>query len=99
VPTISTEAKQPIIVMDAGIGTQKNINWMADNDYHNIVVSRKQKTDIPADLAMAKIRENDRRTIHAVSRIAAGGEMEVICHSTAKEIKEQGIKNQFRRAL
>jgi hypothetical protein len=24
-------------------------------------------------------------------------EMEVICHSTAKEIKEQGIKNQFER--
>jgi transposase len=97
VPTISTEAEKPIIVMDAGIGTQKNINWMADNGYHYIVVSRKQKTDIPAGIEMVKIRENDRRTIHAFSRIAAGGEMEVICHSTAKEIKEQGIKNRFER--
>jgi transposase len=97
VPAISTAAKKPIIVMDAGIGTQKNIKWMSDNEYHYIVVSRKRKPDIPAGMEMVKIRENNRRVIRAALRINTEGEMEVCCHSTAKEIKEREIKNRFER--
>jgi hypothetical protein len=97
VPTISTATGKPIIVTDAGIGTQKNIKWMADNQYHYIVVSRKRKTKIPADMEMVKVRENDRRVVRAAIRINTTDEMEVFCHSTAKEIKEQGIKNRFER--
>ena len=97
VPTISTAAKKPIIVTDAGIGTQKNIKWMSDKKYHYIVVSRKRKPEIPADIEMATVREDDRRVIRAAVRINTTGEMEVFCHSTAKEIKERGIKNRFER--
>jgi len=42
VPRISTAVKKPIIVTDAGIGTKKNIQWMTENHYHYIVVSRKR---------------------------------------------------------
>ena len=97
VPTISTAAKKPIIVMDAGIGTKKNIEWMANNEYHYIVVSRKRKPEIPVGMEMTKIRENGQRVIRAASRIDTTGEMEIFCHSTAKEIKEQGIKNRFEK--
>jgi len=95
-PRISPAAKKPIIVTDAGIGTKKNIKWMTDNQYHYIVVSRK-RPQIPTDMEMVKVREDDRRVIRAAVRIEASGEMEVFCHSTAKEIKEQGIKNRFER--
>lgn len=97
VPTISTAAKKPIIVTDAGIGTKKNIKWMSDNEYHYIVVSRNRKPKIPTDIEMVKVREDDRRVIRAAVRITTTGEMEVFCHSTAKEIKERGIKNRFER--
>ena len=96
-PTISTATKKPIIVTDAGIGTQKNIQWLADKGYHYIVVSRKRKPDIPANIEMVKVREDDRRVIQAATRTNATGEMEVYCHSSAKEIKERGIKNRFER--
>jgi transposase len=96
VPRISTAAKKPIIVTDAGIGTKKNIQWMTENHYHYIVVSRKRH-EIPADMEMVKVREDNRRVIRAAVRIQASGEMEVFCHSTAKEIKERGIKNRFER--
>ncbi|MDP2647174.1 MAG: IS1634 family transposase [Desulfobacterales bacterium] len=97
VPTISTTAKKPIIVTDAGIGTKKNIKWMSNNGYHYIVVSRKRKPEIPAGIEMVKVREDDRRLIRAAIRVNATGEVEVFCHSTAKEIKERGIKNRFER--
>lgn len=97
VPTISTTAKKPIIVMDAGIGTKKNIKWMSSNEYRYVVVSRNRKPAIPADMEMTKVRENDQRVIRAAVRIDTTGEMEIFCHSTAKEIKERGIKNRFER--
>jgi hypothetical protein len=97
VPMISTAAKKPIIVTDAGIGTKKNIKWMSDKQYHYIVVSRKRKPEIPAAIEMIKVREDDRRVIRAAVRINTTAEMEVFCHSTAKEIKERGIKNRFER--
>jgi hypothetical protein len=94
-PAISTTDKKPIVVTDAGIGTQKNIQWMSENQYDYIVVSRKRKLDIPADMQMIKVREDDRRLIRACIRINSSGETQVYCHSTAKEIKESGIKNRF----
>lgn len=94
-PKISTATKKPIIVTDAGIGTQKNIQWMADKEYHYIVVSRKRKLKIPANIKMVKVREDDRRVVRAAVKIGATGEMAVYCHSSAKEIKERGIKNRF----
>lgn len=97
VPRISTAAKKPIIVTDAGIGTEKNIKWMAENQYRYIVVSRKRKPEMPAGIEMVKVREDKRRVIRAAVKVATSGEMEVFCHSTAKEIKEQGIKNRFER--
>jgi transposase len=97
VPTISTTAKKPIIVTDAGIGTKKNIKWMSNNGYHYIVVSRKRKPQMPAGIEMVKVRQDDRRLIRAAIRVNATGEVEVFCHSTAKEIKEREIKNRFER--
>jgi hypothetical protein len=95
--TVSTAAKKPIIVTDAGIGTQDNVNWLAGNGYHYIVVSRKRKTEMPAEIEMIKVRENNQRVIKAAIRKNTTGELEVCCHSSAKEIKERGIKTRFEK--
>jgi hypothetical protein len=93
-PKISTATKKPILVMDAGIGTEKNVQWMSKKEYKYIVVSRKSKREIPTDMEMAVVRQNDRRVIRA-AMFHGESEMEVYCHSTAKEIKERGIKSRF----
>ena len=95
--TLPTTASKPIIVTDAGIGTQKNIQWMEDNQYNYVVVSRKRKLNIPADIEMVKVRENNQRIVQAGIRISPTGEIEVYCHSTAKEIKEREIKSSFEK--
>jgi len=94
-PAISTSTRKPVVAADAGIGTQENVDWLAENGYAYIVVSRKRQLDIPAGMEMTPVRQDDRRVVRAGIRENASQEVEVYCHSTAKAIKERGIKNRF----
>jgi hypothetical protein len=38
--------KNYIVVMDAGIATEDNINWLNDNDYKYLVISRKRNQSL-----------------------------------------------------
>jgi len=88
---------KPIIVADAGIGTEKNVQWLNKEEFGYIVVSRKRLKEIPFGLDMVPVREDDTRLIRACSRMNDQGELKVYCHSSAKEIKEEGMKTQFER--
>jgi transposase len=83
---------KPIIVVDAGIATDKNIAWLKDR-YDYIVVSRTKKIDPPPE--MVTVREDNRRCIRA--GIIRTDEATLVCHSTDKEIKETGITNRFQQ--
>lgn len=96
-PGISAPEKKPIIVADAGIGTQKNLEWLTKQGFDYIVVSRKRLKEIPAEMAMVTVREDDRRSVQATIRQNPSGELEVYCHSSAKEVKETGIKTRFEK--
>ncbi len=89
------QERKPTIVADAGIGTDQNVQWMKEHGYTYIVVSRKRKMALPPDTQMVTVREDDLRLIRACFRTNAFGETELYCHSTAKEIKESGIKSRF----
>jgi transposase len=90
--------ENPLIVMDAGLATEANIQWLKDHHYTYIVVSRKKKDEILHDLQMVTVREDKQRLIQAVIlRGENPQEIELCCHSTAKEAKESGIKNRFER--
>lgn len=97
IPGIYCAAKKPIIVTDAGIGSQKNIEWITGQGFDYIMVSRKRLHEIPAGIEMVKVREDDRRLVQAASHRNTAGEMEVYCHSSAKDIKEKGIKTRFEK--
>jgi transposase len=51
---------KPTIVLDAGIATEDNIKWLKSKHYHYIVVSRKKKKEIPSDVAMIAVKEDDK---------------------------------------
>jgi len=93
----SDDATKPIVVIDAGIATEKNLQWLKDHGYAYIVVSRK-KSEVPPGLEMVTVREGKERLIRAaLVNNQDAGEAELYCHSTAKEVKEEGIKNRFER--
>lgn len=90
--------RKPLIVVDAGLATEANLQWLKDHRYGYIVVSRKKKTEMPQGLPMVTVREDNQRLIRAaLINNQDTQEIELYCHSTAKEAKEEGIKNRFEK--
>ena len=92
---------KPTIVLDAGIATEDNINWLRGQSYQYIVVSRKKKKAIPADVQMVAVKVDAK---HDTVLVKAGlvekeqsDELELYCHSLDKEKKEEGIRNKFQQ--
>lgn len=90
--------RKPLLVVDAGLATEANLQWLKDNWYSYIVVSRKKKTEMPQGLPMVTVREDNQRLIRAaLMNNQDTQEIELYCHSTSKEAKEEGIKNRFEK--
>jgi transposase len=83
------------IVMDAGIATEDNINWLKKNQYPYIVVSRKHHRQFDEDKAVIVKQDNDCTV--KVQRVIDSDNDEVLlyCHSSKREKKEQAINDRF----
>jgi transposase len=92
---------KPTIVVDAGLATEDNIRWLKDKRYPYIVVSRKKKKQIPADVTMIAVKEDkETNTVFVQAGLAKNqetGESELYCHSIDKEKKEESIKTKFQQ--
>lgn len=85
-----------IVVLDAGIASQENLDWLVANGYHYLVVSRDKtcQTENATEEVIVKAEKNNRVT---VCRELSEDKKEVrlYCHSETKEKKEQGILTRF----
>jgi transposase len=92
---------KPTIVLDAGIASEKNIQWLKGKQYPYIVVSRKKKKEIPSDVTMIAVKEDDKTNAVLVqagfAKKQETDELELYCHSIDKEKKEESIKNKFQQ--
>ena len=81
----SSFSDKPVIVLDAGIATKENIEWLRENGYAYIVCSKRKK-DIPEDLFFEVVSEKTNNTVKA-ARIESpdGQETVLVCHSEMKE--------------
>jgi len=85
----------PTVVLDAGIATKENIAWLVQNGYRYLVVSRKRRREFDPDGAVL-IKADGDLTIRAQRRVnVETGEVELYCHSSQREKKEQGIAELF----
>jgi len=92
---------KPTIVLDAGISSEANIQWLKNKNYPYIVVSRRKKRRIPPNLTMVPVTENDKTSAVLVQAGLAKNkqtdELELYCHSIDKEKKEESIKTKFQQ--
>ncbi len=92
---------KPTIILDAGIASEKNIQWLKEHHYHYIVVSRKKTKELPPALIMVPVKEADKTKKVIVKagliKNQETGELELYCHSIDKEKKEDSIKNKFQQ--
>lgn len=98
--TLSTMIKQleknltsddKTIVLDAGIATAKNIDWLKDNHYHYIVVNRGKPPFTQDFSAVSTIRGVE------VKRFEVEGEAYILCRSKKKEAKEKSMRTRIER--
>jgi transposase len=92
---------KPTIVLDAGIASEENVLWLKGKRYPYIVVSRKKKKEIPSDVTMIAVKEDDKtNTVFVQAGLAKNqetDELELYCHSIDKEKKEESIKTKFQQ--
>lgn len=93
------EKTKPTIVMDAGIATEDNIDWLKKEHYPYIVVSRKKHREFSEDEAVEV--KKDRHCTVKVQKVMneKSGEVELYCHSTRREQKEKAIQDRFSTRL
>lgn len=85
----------PTVVLDAGIATEENVDWLAAQGYRYLVVSRKRHREF--DPEQAQIIKDDGELCIRAQRVvnAETGEVELYCHSSQREKKERGIAKLF----
>jgi transposase len=85
----------PTVVLDAGLATEENITWLADNHHRYLVVSRERHREFNAEEAVT-VKDQGELGIE-VQRVvdADTGEVKLYCHSSQREKKEQSIQALF----
>lgn len=88
---------KPVIILDAGIASQANIDWLIEHDYHYLVVSRERSVNDPrGQEEVVMVRETEHSQVCVTSETdEETGETRLYCHSERKAKKEQSIRNRF----
>jgi len=91
----ATPLLKPTVVMDAGIATQENIDWLKEHFYPYLVVSRKKHREF--DDSESTIVKQDAECTVKVQKVIdeESGETLLYCHSSQREKKERAIGNRF----
>ena len=87
-------AEHPTVIMDAGIATEENVQYLKDNKFHYIVVNRGKADFTPDDTQqMQLVQQDDSRQFKLeVTRRQKEGESFLLCRSTGREQKDRSIR-------
>jgi transposase len=90
--------KDSLIVMDAGISSKDNLEWLREEGYHYLVCSR-QKVAIDTTLDYETIKINPDQTTVKIAAVKEGNEIIVHCKSDRKAYSDQQIKTRTEQML
>ena len=83
------------VILDAGIASEENIQYLIEHGYKYIVVSRKRKRDFDEEKATL-IKDIPGQSVKVQKVIVEEtGEVELYCHSQLREKKEQAMQDSF----
>ena len=87
--------KGALVIMDRGIATQKNVDWMIENGYRYLVVSRERNRQFDESQAVETItaQEDSIKLQRVLSE--DGQEVRLYCYSEGREKKESAITGRF----
>ena len=87
--------KEAMVIMDRGIATQANIDWLVTHGYRYLVVSREQVRRFDEEQTVA-VSSAGEQTIW-IQRVVSedGGEVRLYCRSDQRREKENGMTARF----
>lgn len=87
--------KGALVIMDRGIATQKNIDWLKEHEYRYLVVSRERNRqfDETASVETLTAQEDTIKLQRVLSD--DGQEVRLYCYSEGREKKEAAITGRF----
>ena len=81
--------------LEAGLGTDDNVDWLKAKQFRYLVVSRKRHRQFD-DQEAVMIKEDGAQRIRAQRVVnAEADEVELYCHSVQREHKERGIQELY----
>ena len=87
--------KGALIIMDAGIASEENLEWLTSNQYNYLVVSRERKRDIEMEKTSI-IESAGGHQIHLQRQPGQHhGEVKIACWSEQRAMKDQSINTRF----
>ena len=87
--------KGALVIMDRGIATQKNIDWMKENGYRYLVVSRERNRQFDESQSVETVTAQE-DTIQLQRVLSEDGqEVRLYCYSEGREKKEAAITGRF----
>jgi len=93
----SIEVFKPTIVMDAGIATNDNLQWLRDNHYTYIVSARQKAPPLEIDGEPFLVGNSANNQIKVTELPENGGEKWLYCESPAKEATASSMKSLFQQ--
>lgn len=88
-----------VVIMDAGIATHANLDWLAQHGYRYLVVRRGGQRQFRADQAV-DIKTAAGQTLRLQKEPSEDGkEVLLYCHSELREAKETAMVNRFGKAF
>jgi hypothetical protein len=83
-----------LVVMDAGIASQENIDYLVANGYEYIVVSRKKDKQFDESKSTPVKLDSKENVIVRAQKVIneESGEVELFVHSQARELKENAMQ-------
>ena len=87
----------PVIILDAGIASQDNIDWLVENNFQYIVVSRERYKENPKESEGSVYIKDEPGNKIIAKRIYKPENKEVLlyCHSENREKKDAAIRSRF----
>lgn len=90
---------KPTIVMDAGIATETNLQWLRENHYTYIVSARQKAPPLEFEGELITVGNSEKHQVKVAELPENGQEKWLYCESPAKEATATSMKTFFQKRL
>lgn len=90
---------KPIIVIDSGMASQANIDWLKQHGYHYVTVFRRKRKELPEG-EWIEVKTDGNNTVRACLKDCPElGERHLYCHSTGRARREMEMKKKIQTSF